>query len=445
MTAEEEEGPPETIEREPQREPLLSEPQAEREPLEHGTLPSGGPMSFLWSATKAGYIPPEGLRNLHNYKYKGVDLSLLTKYVLNPFWEWTLRFVPMWIAPNMITLLGLCCTLVTYLIMLYYCPDLQGRAPAWAYVLCSIGLFAYQTMDNLDGKQARRTRTSSPLGQLFDHGCDALSCMITTLTLASAIQLGPTWATVILGFHLFVTFYLASWEEYHTGVLFLGIVSGPIEGIICICIVYMMTAFVGPAFWTNTFADWGYYGVFAGMQMNEVFAVGFCTTAALTGVWNIRTVILEVRRSGGRLGPSFRLLLPTVLLTVLTCWWLYVSPSAILRHRARSAICLVGFIASNQVARIIIARLCNCPFQPGYLLLAPMGLAVVNAYTGVFKHGPAFIDEDWLLNLYLGGAFLAWLHLSISIINDFTTFLHIRCLWIPYPPPSETQMPNTRQ
>lgn len=25
------------------------------------------------------------------------------------------------------------------------------------------------------GKQARRTRSSSPLGQLFDHGCDALS------------------------------------------------------------------------------------------------------------------------------------------------------------------------------------------------------------------------------------------------------------------------------
>lgn len=28
---------------------------------------------------------------------------------------------------------------------------------------------------SIDGKQARRTRSSSPLGQLFDHGCDALS------------------------------------------------------------------------------------------------------------------------------------------------------------------------------------------------------------------------------------------------------------------------------
>lgn len=30
-------------------------------------------------------------------------------------------------------------------------------------------------MDAIDGKQARRTNSSSPLGELFDHGCDSLS------------------------------------------------------------------------------------------------------------------------------------------------------------------------------------------------------------------------------------------------------------------------------
>jgi len=30
-------------------------------------------------------------------------------------------------------------------------------------------------MDSIDGKQARRTNTASPLGELFDHGCDAVS------------------------------------------------------------------------------------------------------------------------------------------------------------------------------------------------------------------------------------------------------------------------------
>jgi phosphatidylglycerophosphate synthase len=31
-------------------------------------------------------------------------------------------------------------------------------------------VFFYLHMDCLDGKQARRTKNSSPLGQLFDHG-----------------------------------------------------------------------------------------------------------------------------------------------------------------------------------------------------------------------------------------------------------------------------------
>lgn len=34
----------------------------------------------------------------------------------------------------------------------------------------SLGLFLYQSLDAIDGKQARRTGTSGPLGELFDHG-----------------------------------------------------------------------------------------------------------------------------------------------------------------------------------------------------------------------------------------------------------------------------------
>jgi len=34
--------------------------------------------------------------------------------------------------------------------------------------------FAYQTLDAVDGLHARAIKASSPLGQLFDHGIDAL-------------------------------------------------------------------------------------------------------------------------------------------------------------------------------------------------------------------------------------------------------------------------------
>ena len=41
--------------------------------------------------------------------------------------------------------------------------------------MCAAGIFIYQTLDAIDGKQARRTNSASPLGELFDHGCDSLS------------------------------------------------------------------------------------------------------------------------------------------------------------------------------------------------------------------------------------------------------------------------------
>lgn len=34
----------------------------------------------------------------------------------------------------------------------------------------AIGMWIYQSLDAIDGKQARRTGTSGPLGELFDHG-----------------------------------------------------------------------------------------------------------------------------------------------------------------------------------------------------------------------------------------------------------------------------------
>ena len=43
-------------------------------------------------------------------------------------------------------------------------------APWWVYFLNGFTGLVYLHLDCVDGKQARRTKSSSPLGQLFDHG-----------------------------------------------------------------------------------------------------------------------------------------------------------------------------------------------------------------------------------------------------------------------------------
>jgi len=64
----------------------------------------------------------------------------------------------------------------------------------------------------MDGKQARRTGNSSPLGMLFDHGCDAFNSFMQAITI-SRILMFDEWLT---GFAIFFTvalFYLATYEQ----------------------------------------------------------------------------------------------------------------------------------------------------------------------------------------------------------------------------------------
>lgn len=60
--------------------------------------------------------------------------------------------------------------IINLLTLLWYNPTLDKDCPGWVYMSWAIGLFLYQTFDACDGAQARRTRQSGPLGELFDHG-----------------------------------------------------------------------------------------------------------------------------------------------------------------------------------------------------------------------------------------------------------------------------------
>lgn len=76
-----------------------------------------------------------------------------------------------------------------------YSPNARSEPPRWACALCALGLFIYQSLDAIDGKQARRTNSSSPLGELFDHGCDSISTIFVAISACITAQLGfyPKW------------------------------------------------------------------------------------------------------------------------------------------------------------------------------------------------------------------------------------------------------------
>lgn len=81
-------------------------------------------------------------------------------------------------------------------------------------------------LDGTDGKQARRTGSSSPLGELFDHGLDSWATLFLPVALFSIFGRSDPYgvnASRMYGFLwvILVSFIVSHWEKYNTGILFL--------------------------------------------------------------------------------------------------------------------------------------------------------------------------------------------------------------------------------
>ena len=81
--------------------------------------------------------------------------------------------------------------------------------------------------DGIDGKQARRTGSSTPLGELFDHGSDSVVAAILPPALFCIFGRGEidyganVWTLYWICWHIIGCFAISHWEKYLTGVLYL--------------------------------------------------------------------------------------------------------------------------------------------------------------------------------------------------------------------------------
>ena len=210
------------------------------------------------------YLTKEARRNLLNYKYKAQDKSLIYKYILSPLAQWLVQnVVPRSMAPNTITSIGLLWMVASYCIYWYYCPTLippstsdNDELPRWIFVFNGISMLIYQTLDNMDGKQARRTGSSSPLGLVFDHGCDAINSIFGSANWIIGLGLNPIqndlWAVWLAIFGPMVLFYNTTWEHYYTGEMILPIVNGPNEGLLGGAMLSFISGLYGPSFWQQS-------------------------------------------------------------------------------------------------------------------------------------------------------------------------------------------------
>ena len=209
-------------------------------------------------------------QSLINYQYQGEDRSLLYRLILSPLASFCVnKITPSSIAPNTITLVGLLFMTVSYCLMWYYVPSLKEQhagttenesfpldiVPRWIFLYNSISILIYQTLDNMDGKQARKTGSSSPLGLLFDHGCDAVNSLFGSVNWIISMGLNPHNDNLdlilccIMIFGPYALFYVGTWEEYYTGKLILPFFNGPNEGLLGAALLSLASYYYGPSYW----------------------------------------------------------------------------------------------------------------------------------------------------------------------------------------------------
>ncbi|EEH03577.1 aminoalcoholphosphotransferase [Histoplasma capsulatum G186AR] len=370
------------------------------------------------------YVRQHNLAALRAYRYAGVDKSLVSRYVLKPFYTHVvIKCFPMSMAPNAITLTGFCFVVINFLTLLWYNPTLDQDCPPWVYLSWALGLFLYQTFDAVDGAQARRTRQSGPLGELFDHAA--------------------------------LTFYVQTWDEYYTQTLTLGIISGPVEGILTLCAVYATTAIKGGAsFWHKPmlatlgvptsvsrflpaslcnlpFTSW--YIIYG------AFVLLFSTLSSILNVMHVR------RQRNLDIYTPLLGLLPAAAMWVLVFVYLHLRPLVRERHLV-PFVMYVGLINAYSVGQMIIAHLVKKEFPYRNVLLLPLLVGVVDgvcgsrAYLGLWEGSLLFgsgnggeVYQVALVFCSLGLAVGVYGSFVFDVITTICDYLDIWCLSIKYP------------
>jgi ethanolaminephosphotransferase len=371
-----------------------------------------------------GYISSQGSQNLATYAYSGVDQSIIGNYILKHYWNWLIdHAVPPFIAPNLLTLCGLLCVLVSYLLLWNYTPGVEGWAPHWVYFVNGCLFFAYSTFDNLDGKQARKTGSSSALGEVFDHGGDALATPLMVVTLATSLQFGPQMT--LAAFLMFVTiFYLAHWESYFTGQLILRPLGNPTEAnVVCVSVLFW-TAFKGPLWWNETVNV-----IFLGeMQWKQLVMLG-CTLGFIFTLFdNFSIVLKSLRGRDMRRRAAFLYLIPFTSFVALSLVWGLYTP-VVLNDHPRLFLGALGLLFGHLAIRQIVHSVCKEPFKIYYNVLSPLLVVVLNTLIGVLASKPV-IDYEIVLAFYFVVILLNDAYLVSVLVSEFCYYLNIRAFVI---------------
>ncbi|KXS14978.1 hypothetical protein M427DRAFT_57121 [Gonapodya prolifera JEL478] len=399
------------------------------------------------------YISRDDAIRIKEHKYSGVDHSFLSKYVLGRYWNWLVEQVPLWVAPNLLTLSGFSLIVINFILMIIYVPDFDQPAPRWLYISTGLSLFAYQSLDAIDGKQARRTGSASPLGELFDHGCDALNTGIGGTLGLQAMGLGTSWWSIAVLSSLLSNFYCSTWETYHTGTLYLSPFSGPVEGLLSSIIAILVAGIFGQHIYTAPLCSI-IPNAPCGVSANHI-AGGMAIATSLYNIfaalYNVQRIIAPISKRSSpsahppphssaahsTMTPSPVLtLLPLPCFLLLTALWTLATPSILSARLFVPFLAATSFTFGYHVGLMVLAHCCRAPFPLWNVLYTATWVGAGAAWgiaCGAIPIPPGWSEEDIhaaLVYAYLAASLLVYAHFAWDVIERLCEVFDIWCLRI---------------
>ncbi|KAJ0171567.1 hypothetical protein K1T71_013117 [Dendrolimus kikuchii] len=384
------------------------------------------------------YLLRDHLEGFDNYKYMAIDTSPLSVYVMHPFWNRIVELIPKWVAPNVLTFGGFLLVVMNFLFLSYYDYDyyaassplnsttdamVNGHAeviPQGLWYAIGMFLFLAYTLDGIDGKQARRTQTSGPLGELFDHGLDSYTVFFIPACLYSIFgrldySIPPIRMYYVM-WNLLLNFYLSHWEKYNTGVLFLP--WGYDFSMWASTVIFLWTGSHGTVFYkkyafgsytlANVF-EWAIYGT--GVMTNLPVALYNIYQSYKLRTGKMRTLTEAIR-------PLWSFLSVVIVLSI----WVHKS-NRLPDYDLRALLLLMGTLFSNVACRLIVSQMSNQRCEAYNWLLWPLTAATTISLL-MPQYEPILFYSMTMLTV------LAHIHYGACVVRQMCDHFRISCFYI---------------
>lgn len=246
-----------------------------------------------------------------NYCYSSVNNSLTDRYLFRHWWPIAIKAIPATMSANAVSILGtVFCWLAFAILSGLVVGPLAAFAPGhpWIFGVLAACIFLYQTLDALDGIQARRTGVSGPMGEFVDHWFDSINAFLIPLGIALAFPPIPRTVAAVTVFFCGMAEWISGRATLKRGLMEFGLFSSE-EILTLIYMFFLVIWWTGYQFWASPSPALGFPPVWI------VFS--------LAPLAFVLTVLINAKYSRGELGWFF--LDVATLLPILA--WIIFSPT----------------------------------------------------------------------------------------------------------------------